>query len=291
MRGAMSVQPAAAAAASPSPSPSAAAPAALGPRTVRAWAARSQGAPLELTNVSLPPLSDDSVEVRILACGLCASDCDALGPMGALYRHPLVVGHEGVGVVTEVGRLVRHLRAGQRVGIGVYRGACAACLYCTAGQNNLCALKELMFMNGSHGAFAESVRIRADFAIPIPEAIATEHAGPLLCAGVAVFAPFRRHAIQPGARVGVLGIGGLGHLALQVASKMGCEVVALSTSGDKAAAARELGAHRFVNLMREEEIKPVHGTIDYLFVTASGDSVSEWRKRRRTRTGACRSRG
>lgn len=189
------------------------------------------------------------------------------------YKFPLTPGHEGVGVITLLGSLVRHLRLGQRVGLGVYRGACGACMFCANGQNNLCSMKELMFMNGSHGAFAEFVRIRADFALPIPDAIATEHAGPLMCAGVTTFAPFRRHNIQSGQRVGVLGIGGLGHLAVQISAKWGCETIALSTSHDKAEAAKQLGAHRFVNIMQEADIKPVFGTLDYLLVTAGGDSL------------------
>jgi uncharacterized zinc-type alcohol dehydrogenase-like protein len=84
------------------------------------------------------------------------------------------------GLVSGVGRLVRHLRVGQRVGLGVYRGACGACIHCAHGENNLCALKELMFAGNACGAFAEFVRIRADFAIPIPDAIETEHAAPLM---------------------------------------------------------------------------------------------------------------
>jgi uncharacterized zinc-type alcohol dehydrogenase-like protein len=90
---------------------------------------------------------------------------------------------------------------------------------------------------------------------------------------VTVFSPFRRYGIKAGERVGVLGIGGLGHLAIQISSKWGCETVALSTSQDKASYAKELGAHRFVNIMNEAEIKPVFGTLDYLFVTAAGDSL------------------
>lgn len=122
-----------------------------------------------------------------------------------MYKFPLVAGHEGVGVVVQLGKLVRHLRIGQRVGLGVYRACCSSCIQCTSGQNNLCPQKELMFTAGNTGAFAERVRIRADFAIPIPDSILTEHAGPLMCAGVTVFAPFRRHNITAGAKVGVLG--------------------------------------------------------------------------------------
>lgn len=122
-------------------------------------------------------------------------------------------------------------------------------------------LLSLAVVNGAHGAFAEYMRIAADFAIPLPDAIATEHAGPLMCAGTTCFAPFRKHNIQSGQRVGILGVGGLGHLAIQIAAKWGCEVVALSTSADKAPYAKDLGAHRFVNIMAEAEIKPVFGSV------------------------------
>lgn len=129
-----------------------------------------------------------------------------------MYRFPLVAGHEGVGYVTQCGKLVRHLKIGQRVGVGVYRNSCFNCSECQSGLNNLCAKKELMFTAGNSGCFAERVRIRAEFAIPIPDGIDDASAGPLMCAGVTVFAPFRRHAITAGHKVGILGIGGLGHL-------------------------------------------------------------------------------
>lgn len=191
-----------------------------GPRVCQAYGAEKQGTPLTSLQVTLPALADDQVEVKILCCGVCASDIDACGKFGLIYKFPLIPGHEGIGRISAVGRLVRHLKLGQRVGIGVYRGACGACIHCTNGQNNMCAAKELMFMNSASGAFAEYVRLKAEFAIPIPDTISTKDAGPLLCAGITVFAPFRRFNIKSGERVGILGIGGLGHLAIQIGAKV-----------------------------------------------------------------------
>lgn len=220
--------------------------------------------------LSLPP---DQVSVRIECCGLCSSDIDAMTKYAHMYQFPLVAGHEGIGEIIEKGALVKHLKVGQRVGIGVYRSSCGSCLFCTTGQNNLCALKELMFMEGKMGAFAEVVRIKAEFAIPIPDGIESIYAAPLMCAGVTTFAAYRRFNIQAGQRVGVLGIGGLGHLALQFGVKFGCEVIALSTSIDKQDYCKSINVHHFINIMNEHEIKPLFGSLDYLLVTASGDSL------------------
>lgn len=151
-----------------------------GSRQVRAWAARERGLPLTLTTVSLPPLQADEVEVRVLVVGLCCSDIDALGRFGALYQFPLVAGHEGVGTVSAIGSAVRHLSVGDRCGVGVFRSACGACQLCLSGANHQCAVREQMFAKGKHGAFAEYVRIKAEFAVPIPDAIDTLHAGPLM---------------------------------------------------------------------------------------------------------------
>ena len=133
---------------------------------------------------------------------------------------------------------------GQRVGVGWQRSACLECEWCVSGQENLCA-REVATCVDQHGGFAERIRVDGRFAFPIPESLASEHAAPLLCGGVTVYAPLSRW-VRPAMRVGVVGIGGLGHLALQFARAMGCEVTAISTNPEKEAEARSFGAHRFV---------------------------------------------
>jgi len=172
-----------------------------------------------------------------------------------------------------VGSLVTHLKIGDIVGLGVYRYSCDNCQECAEGRNNLCHKKVAMFMGKEKGCFGDYVRIEAKFAFKIPEGIKIEDAGPLMCAGATVFAPFRLHNITSGSSVGVVGIGGLGHLALQFAKAFGCEVYAFSTSADKEEECKKLGAHKFINTSDETSKKSAIGKIDYLMMTASGSGM------------------
>jgi uncharacterized zinc-type alcohol dehydrogenase-like protein len=185
----------------------------------------------------------------------------------------MVAGHEGVGIVKEVGSLVQHLKVGDVVGLGVGRGCCRECLQCSEGRNNLCPKKVMMFKDGAKGAFSEFMRIRADWAIKIPDSIPIEKAGPLMCAGTTTFAPFVNWDIRPGQSVGVVGIGGLGHLSLQFARAYGCEVYALSRGMGKEVESKHFGAHHFVNTEDASQVKSIAGRLDYLMVTAGGPNV------------------
>jgi uncharacterized zinc-type alcohol dehydrogenase-like protein len=180
--------------------------------------------------------------------------------------YPMVPGHEIVGTVAAAGPEARQLAVGQRVGVGWQRGSCLACEWCVAGQENLCP-NEVATCVDHHGGFAERIRVDGRFAFPIPEPLASEAAAPLLCGGVTVYAPLARWA-RPGMRVGVVGIGGLGHLALQFARAMGCEVTAISASPDKETEARGFGAHRFVATSRPKALKPLASSLDVVLSTA-----------------------
>jgi len=189
--------------------------------------------PLQLAPLVLPELGDNDVQVKVEYCGLCASDVSACRHEIGMYKFPLVAGHEGVGKVTKTGKNVRSVKVGDNVGLGIYRNRCGACIECNDGRDNRCAKKQMMFVGGNSGAFGRYVHINEFFATPIPEGYPLEYAGPLMCAGQTVFAPFLSNNIRPGDRVGVLGIGGLGHLALQFANKMGCTVTAFSRNDSK----------------------------------------------------------
>jgi len=171
--------------------------------------------------------------------------------------------------------LVKHLKVGSRVGLGVYRDACCACLSCQDGKNNLCHSKMLMFMFKNHGTFSDYVRIKATFAFLIPDGLKDlESVGPLLCAGVTTYAPFKVHNIRPGQKVAVLGIGGLGHLSIKFGHAFGCEIYALSSSADKAESAKQCGAHHFIDMKKDPELKAVANTFDYIMLTGSGPDVN-----------------
>jgi uncharacterized zinc-type alcohol dehydrogenase-like protein len=190
------------------------------------------------------PLGPFEVELAVSHCGLCHSDLHLIDDAWNRSRYPLVPGHEIVGTVVACGPQVRELRAGQRVGVGWQRGACLECDFCVAGQENLCPEQEATCL-GHPGGMAERVRVDARFAFALPEALASEHAAPLLCGGITVYAPLRRFAVGPSTRVAVVGIGGLGHMALLMLRAFGCEVTAFSTSASKREEALALGAHHF----------------------------------------------
>ena len=134
------------------------------------------------------------------------------------------------------------LPVGRRVGVGAIAGTCMSCEFCLTGRQQLCARRDGPVLRGDRGGFASPVRASDwRFAFPIPATIDSEQAGPMLCAGVTVFAPFLRHDVKPTDRVGIVGVGGLGHLAIQFARAWGCDVTAISSSTDKEAEARELG--------------------------------------------------
>src|SRR5512139_2529524 len=209
-----------------------------------AYAAHARKGPLVPFVYDPSPLGPHDVEIRITHCGICHSDVHLVDGDWGVGSYPMVPGHEIVGTVAALGPEARHLETGQRVGVGWQRGACLGCDLCGTGDENLCPRNEATCVD-HHGGFADRIRVDGRFAFPIPDALASENAAPLLCGGATVYSPLRRW-VKPPMRVGVVGIGGLGHLALQFARAMGCEVTAISSSPDKAAEARGFGAHHFL---------------------------------------------
>jgi uncharacterized zinc-type alcohol dehydrogenase-like protein len=211
---------------------------------IGAFAAREKRGRLEGYSYDEGPLGPAEVEIAVSHCGLCHSDLHLIDDAWNRSRYPLVPGHEIVGTVLACGSQVRELRPGQRVGVGWQRGACLACDLCVAGQENLCPEQEATCL-GHHGGMAERVRVDARFAFAVPEGLESAAAAPLLCGGITVYAPLRRFAVGPHSRVAVVGIGGLGHLALLMLRAFGCEVTAFSTSPAKREEALAMGAHHF----------------------------------------------
>ena len=211
------------------------------------WQSPAAGAPLE--RVEAPPLEPgvDELLLEVLHCGLCHSDVSMLDNAWGNPRHPFVPGHEAVGRVIAVGEGVDPGLIGELRGVGWFAGTCGHCDQCLAGRGNLCAKAEATIV-GRPGAFASQVKVRQTWAIPLPAGLNAADAGPLFCGGITVFAPLIDEAVSPTARVAVIGVGGLGHMALRFCRAWGCEVVALSTSMSKAEEAKRLGAHEVVAL-------------------------------------------
>jgi uncharacterized zinc-type alcohol dehydrogenase-like protein len=187
-----------------------------------------------------------------------------------MSSYPLVPGHEIVGTLQQVGPAVTQLHPGQRVGIGWQADSCGECEWCARGEENLCARAGPTCV-GRPGGFAQSIRVNSHFAIPIPDELSSENTAPLLCGGITVYSPLRAHQLGPQHRVGVIGIGGLGHMALQFSRAFGCEVTAFSTSADKEAEAKRLGAHHFAATRNPEALKQLAGSFDFILSTVNVD--------------------
>jgi len=215
-------------------------------------------------------LGIQEVEIGITHCGICHSDLHLISNDWGMSQYPFIPGHEIIGSVTAVGSQVRSLKTGQRVGLGWQSNSCGVCEWCTQGLENLCPSSEATCVH-RHGGYASRVRANSRFVVPIPDALPSEQAAPLLCGGITVYNPMRDNGINPTSRVGVVGIGGLGHLAIQFARVFGAEVTAFSTSATKEEEARALGAHHFVNTRESKAMKEVAGTHDFILTTANAD--------------------
>ena len=237
---------------------------------IHGLAAHAAGAQLVPYRYEPGELAAHEVEVKISHCGVCHSDIHLIDNDWGNSKYPFVPGHEIVGTVSAVGTGVKDRMVGERVGIGWQSDSCGICEWCRQGDEHLCANCQGVCL-GRNGGYADAVRVNSRFAIPVPDGLDSENVAPLLCAGITVYSPLRKHGVGPFSRVGVVGIGGLGHLGLQFAKAFGAEVTALSTSKDKEAEARELGATGFVNTRDTAELKKVAGSFDLVLSTVSAD--------------------
>ena len=235
---------------------------------VKGYAATEPGGELKAFEYELGPLGDHQVDIKVEYCGICHSDLSMLDNDFGLTQYPFVPGHEIVGRVDAIGAKAKGVTVGQRVGLGWYAGSCMTCEWCMSGNHNLCPSAEMTII-GRHGGFADKVRAEAALVVPLPEQIEAETAGPLFCAGITVFNPLVQLDIKPTDRVGVIGIGGLGHLALRFVDAWGCEVTAFSTSPEKEAEAREFGADHFVNSRDPKALEEIAGSFALILSTVS----------------------
>lgn len=237
---------------------------------VCAYAAMRAGAALEPYAYASPELGAMDVDIEISHSGICHSDLHLIDNDWGVSSYPLVPGHEIVGTVSRVGTAVAELREGQRVGVGWLAGACLECAQCRRGEENLCRQAQPTCV-GREGGYATRIRVDSRFAVVIPDSLSSEAAAPLLCAGITVFAPLRRAALKTEAFLGVIGIGGLGHLAIQYGKAMGCRVIAFSGSAAKAAEAQRFGAERFVVTSKRGALDAEAGSCDFLLSTVPAD--------------------
>ncbi len=235
---------------------------------IHAYAASEPGGRLESFSYDPGPLSQHGVEIEVESCGICHSDLSMLENAWGMTQYPLVPGHEVVGVVREVGGHVHHLKPGQRVGLGWHAGYCGHCRSCLSGDHNLCAGAKATIV-GRHGGFADRVRANAAAVVALPEGVDPLSAGPLFCGGVTVFNPLVQFDVRPTDRVGVIGIGGLGHMAVEFLHAWGCHVTAFTSSEAKRTEAIELGADETLDSRDAAALAGAAGRFDLLLSTVN----------------------
>ena len=235
---------------------------------IKAYAAYKSGDPLQAFEYDPGLLGSKEVEIDVKFCGICHSDLSMIDNHWGMSSYPLVPGHEVVGVIATVGSEVTALQPGQNVGLGWHAKYCNQCSLCHSGDQNLCAQSTPTIV-GHHGGFADKVRADANSVVPIPPGIALESAGPLFCGGITVFNPLIQFDIPPTAKVAVIGIGGLGHMALKFLHAWGCEVTAFTSSAAKRTEALSLGAHYTLNSRDSREIAQVAGKFDFIISTVN----------------------
>jgi uncharacterized zinc-type alcohol dehydrogenase-like protein len=235
--------------------------------TIDAWVATAAKQKLVRQQIDLGPLGPEEVEVEVENSGLCHSDISMLNNEWGLSTYPLVLGHEIIGRVVAVGPSTKGIAVGQRVGVGWTAVSCMHCRQCLSGDQNLC-LQAVPTIVGHRGGFARRVRAHWAWTIPLPEKLNAAEAGPLLCGGITVFDPLERYA-KPTSRVGIVGIGGLGHMGLKFAAAYGCDVTAFTSGESKFDEARGFGANHVVSTRDSAAIQRLAGTLDLLIVTAN----------------------
>ncbi|KAF5828016.1 alcohol dehydrogenase GroES domain protein [Dunaliella salina] len=240
------------------------------PDKVTAMASLEPKKPLQKWEHTPQPLGPQDIDIHVTHNGLCHTDLHMVDNDWGVAKFPFVPGHEVVGTVAAKGSQVTEFEVGERVGYAWINGSCGACGHCIGGDENIC-LKGWTgtIVGGNHGGFQTYMRQPAKFAYKIPEGLDSVAAAPLLCAGITVYSPLRRLVTHPGTKVTVVGIGGLGHLAIQFAAKMGAEVTALSTSANKEAEAKGFGAKNFVVSSDPNQMKAMAGTQEVIINTVS----------------------
>lgn len=265
------------------------------PSKIPAMAFKKVGADAERWEYTPKNFTEDDVDLVVLSCGICGSDKHQINnDWGLIFPDgppekcllPLVPGHEVVGRAIRVGKNAQgKFKVGDVLGLGAQAYRCMECERCKSGLDNSCvkgkstyafkftdeANKELV---QHYGGFSGALRTHYSMLVKVPEGFDQKYVGPLLCAGVTTFAPLSDFKVGKGQKIGIIGIGGLGHLAIQFASKMGADVVAISRSDKKKELALKLGAKEYINTSKDKPFEMYMGTFDMLLVTAAGGSFS-----------------
>lgn len=235
---------------------------------IHGYAAFEPGAKLEKFEYDPGELNPDQVEIDVHYCGICHSDISMIDNAWGMTNYPIVPGHEVAGIVSKVGDAVDTLHVGQRVGLGWHAGYCNHCEMCYSGDQNLCG-NAVATIVGHHGGFADKVRAQAVSVVPIADSLDFQSVGPLFCGGITVFNPLVQFDIKPTSHVAVIGIGGLGHMAIGFLNAWGCHVTAFSSSESKRQEALSLGADQILDTNDKAEVEKYAGQFDLILSTVN----------------------
>lgn len=243
----------------------------------KAYAAHSATTPLEPWTLERRAPKPHDVQMDILFCGVCHSDLHFARNDWGMSVYPVVPGHEIVGRVTAVGDHVKKFKVGDLAGIGCLVDSCRECDNCKEGLEQYCAQGAVFSYNGNerdgsgitYGGYSKSIICHEDFVLRISDKLDLAATAPLLCAGITTYSPLRHWKVGKGMKVGILGLGGLGHMAVKFAVSMGAEVTMLSHTASKESDAKRLGAHKFILTSNEEQAKSVMGYFDFILDTVS----------------------
>ena len=245
--------------------------------TVNAYAAKSAKAPFEKTTIERRDLKDTDVLIDIAYAGICHSDIHTARDEWGAANYPLVPGHEIAGTVSEVGAKVSKYAVGDRVGVGCMVDSCRECVNCKAGEEQYCLQGNVGTYGGmldgkpTDGGYSQKIVVDEAFVLGIPEGIGLDAAAPLLCAGITLYSPLKHWGAGPGKKVAIIGMGGLGHMGVKIASALGAEVTVLSQSLKKQEDGLAFGADHFYATNEPETFDALAGTFDLIVNTVSAN--------------------
>ena len=245
----------------------------------KGYAGRDEQGKMTLWNFELRAVGDNDILIDIKFSGICHSDIHTIKGHWGQQQYPQVPGHEIAGIVTAIGKNVTKFKVGDKAGIGCMVNSCMKCDSCKNGEEHHCETTGMVGTYGSpekssptgitQGGYANNIVVTEHFAIKIPESIDLKHAAPLLCAGITTYSPLMKAGFKKGDKIGVAGIGGLGHMAVKLAVSKGAEVYAFTTSPSKVNDIKSFGAKEVIVVKSAEDLKPMKGKLDYMISTVS----------------------
>ena len=242
---------------------------------IKAYGTEAADADLQQMEIERRDILENDVKIDILYCGVCHSDIHAAKNDWGNAKYPLVPGHEIVGKIIEVGDKVKNYKKGDLVGVGCMVDSCQKCEACEENLEQFCEKGMVGTYNGkdkhsgerTFGGYSTSIVVREEFVLKVPENLDIKAVAPLLCAGITTFSPLNHWEIKKGDKVGIIGLGGLGHMGIKFASAMGAETFMITTSKDKANDAKKLGADAVIISKNEDDMKAHSGSFDFLLNT------------------------